>query len=303
MSDDVSKIHKRTELPNIGIFGLGIMGGTIAKNLVDDGYQVFGFDPDKAQCSKAQNADIKIVHSVTEVAENTNIILSSLPNSFALETNVSELIKLSKSDRSADILIELSTLDLASKHKNQACLAEAGFDFLDCPISGTGQQAKTSDIVLFASGNKAVFTDCSPIFKSFAKNSYYLGDFGNGTKMKLIANLLVAIHNVASAEAVVLAQKTGLNMEQFYQVISASPCSSKIFELRAPLMISDTYEPATMKLDVWQKDMKLIREFADNAKSPIPLFAATEPLYQAAVDAELGHQDTAAVCNILRTNE
>ena len=68
-------------------------------------------------------------------------------------------------------------------------------------------------------------------------------------------------------------------------------------------MISDTYEPATMKLDVWQKDMKLIREFADNAKSPIPLFAATEPLYQAAVDAELGHQDTAAVCNILRTNE
>ena len=65
-------------------------------------------------------------------------------------------------------------------------------------------------------------------------------------------------------------------------------------------MISNTYEPATMKLDVWQKDMKLIREFADNAKSPIPLFTTTEPLYQAAIDANLGQQDTAAVCNILQ---
>ena len=120
--------------------------------------------------------------------------------------------------------------------------------------------------------------------------------------MKLIANLLVAIHNVASAEAVILAKRSGLNMEQFYKVISSSPCSSKIFELRAPLMIDNTFEPATMKLDVWQKDMKLIREFANNAQSPIPLFATTEPLYQAAIDANLGQQDTAAVCSILQTN-
>ena len=67
-------------------------------------------------------------------------------------------------------------------------------------------------------------------------------------------------------------------------------------------MIDNTFEPATMKLDVWQKDMQLIREFADNVKSPIPLFATTEPLYQAAIDANLGQQDTAAVCNILQAN-
>ena len=120
--------------------------------------------------------------------------------------------------------------------------------------------------------------------------------------MDMIANLLVAIHNVASAEAVILAKNSGLDMEQFFRVISSSPCSSKIFELRAPLMIGNTYEPATMKLDVWQKDMKLIREFADNAKSPIPLFATTEPLYQAAIDANLGQQDTAAVCSVLQAN-
>ena len=300
MIEDLSKIDGATKYPKIGIFGLGIMGGAIAKNLADDGYQVFGYDPDAVQCKNAENEGIKITGSVKEVAENSHILFSSLPNADALDTIVSELIKLSESDRTAGILIELSTLDLVIKQKNQARLVDAGLDLLDCPISGTGQQAKTGDIVLFASGDQTVFNDCNSIFKSFAKQSYYLGEFGSGTKMKLIANLLVAIHNVASAEAVILAKRSGLNMEQFYKVISSSPCSSKIFELRAPLMISNTYEPATMKLDVWQKDMKLIREFADNAKSPIPLFATTEPLYQAAIDANLGQQDTAAVCNILQ---
>ena len=302
MIEDLSKIDDVTEHPRIGIFGLGILGGAIAKNLVDDGYQVFGYDPDMDQCKNAKKSGITITGSVEEVAENSHIMLSSLPNADALDSIVSELIKLSESDRTAGILIELSTLDLVTKQNNQARLVNAGLDLLDCPISGTGQQAKTGDIVLFASGDQTVFSDCSTIFKSFAKQSYYLGEFGNGTKMKLIANLLVAIHNVASAEAVILAKRSGLNMEQFYKVISSSPCSSKIFELRAPLMIDNTFEPATMKLDVWQKDMKLIREFANNAQSPIPLFATTEPLYQAAIDANLGQQDTAAVCSILQTN-
>ena len=300
MIEDLSKIDDVTEHPRIGIFGLGIMGGAIAKNLVDDGYQVFGYDPDAVQCNNAENAGIKITGSVEEVAENSHIMLSSLPNADALDAIVSELIELSESDRTADILIELSTLDLVTKQKNQARLIDVGLELLDCPISGTGQQVKTGDIVLFASGDQNIFSDCSRIFKSIAKQSYYLGEFGSGTKMKLIANLLVAIHNVASAEAVILAKRSGLDMEQFYEVISSSPCSSKIFELRAPLMISNTYEPATMKLAVWQKDMKLIREFADNAKSPIPLFTTTEPLYQDAIDANLGQQDTAAVCNILQ---
>jgi len=302
MNKDLNKMDSPTEYPKIGIFGLGIMGGAIAKNLVDAGYQVFGYDPDAVQCKQAQNVGVKLSGSAKEIAENTNIMFSSLPNADALDETVSELVELSESECSAGILIELSTLDLVAKERSQARLVAAGIDLLDCPISGTGQQAKSGDIVLFASGDQTVFTDCSRIFKSFAKNSYYLGEFGNGTKMKLIANLLVAIHNVASAEAVILAKRSGLNMEQFYKVISSSPCSSKIFELRAPLMIDNTFEPATMKLDVWQKDMKLIREFANNAQSPIPLFATTEPLYQAAIDANLGQQDTAAVCSILQTN-
>ncbi|SVB19034.1 uncharacterized protein METZ01_LOCUS171888, partial [marine metagenome] len=147
------------------------MGGAIAKNLVDDGYQVFGYDPDAVQCKNAENAGIKITGSVKEVAENSHITLSSLPNADALDAIVSELITLSESDRSAGILIELSTLDLVTKQENQARLVDAGLDLLDCPISGTGQQAKTGDIVLFASGDQTVFSDCSTIFKSFAKQS------------------------------------------------------------------------------------------------------------------------------------
>ena len=172
MIEDLSKIDDVTEHPRIGIFGLGIMGGAIAKNLVDDGYQVFGYDPDMDQCKNAKKSGITITGSVEEVAENSHIMLSSLPNADALDSIVSELIKLSESDRTAGILIELSTLDLVTKQNNQARLVNAGLDLLDCPISGTGQQAKTGDIVLFASGDQTVFSDCSTIFKSFAKQSY-----------------------------------------------------------------------------------------------------------------------------------
>ena len=118
MIEDLSKIDGVADYPRIGIFGLGIMGGAIAKNLVDDGYQVFGYDPDAVQCKNAENAGIKITGSVKEVAENSNIMFSSLPNADALDAIVSELITLSESDRSAGILMELSTLDLVTKQEN-----------------------------------------------------------------------------------------------------------------------------------------------------------------------------------------
>ena len=107
-------------------------------------------------------------------------------------------------------------------------------------------------------------------------------------KMKLVANLLVAIHNVAAAEAIVLAVKSGLDAATAYRVISAGAGASRMLDLRGPLMVEGRYEPPTMKVDVWQKDMALIGEFAAEVAAPTPLFAATVPLYAAAMDQGFG---------------
>jgi 3-hydroxyisobutyrate dehydrogenase-like beta-hydroxyacid dehydrogenase len=111
--------------------------------------------------------------------------------------------------------------------------------------------------------------------------------------------LLVAIHNVAAAEAMVLGMKSGLDPQTLYQVIADGAGGSRMFSVRGPQMVADHYEPATMKIDVWQKDMKIIADFAASMSSPTPLFEACAPIYTAAVAQGRGHQDTAAVCAVL----
>ena len=130
-----------------------------------------------------------------------------------------------------------------------------------------------------------------------------MGDYGNGTKVKLIANLLVSIHNVASAEAIRLGEESGLDLEKLYQVISSGAGTSKIFELRAPMMIEREYLPATMKMDVWSKDMSLIREMINDIGIDSPLFEKTDELYAQANDHELDHMDTASIFELLKKKD
>jgi 3-hydroxyisobutyrate dehydrogenase-like beta-hydroxyacid dehydrogenase len=119
--------------------------------------------------------------------------------------------------------------------------------------------------------------------------------------MKFVANLLVAIHNVASAEAMVLAGKAGLDLRQVVKLVSAGAGNSRIFELRAPMMAENDYLPATMRLSTWQKDMAVIGKFATALGVPTPLFRATIPVYDAANGLGLGDLDVAATCRVLET--
>jgi 3-hydroxyisobutyrate dehydrogenase-like beta-hydroxyacid dehydrogenase len=125
-----------------------------------------------------------------------------------------------------------------------------------------------------------------------------LGAYGNGTKMKYVANLLVAINNVATAEAMVLGMKAGLDPHQIIETVSSGAGNSRVFELRAPMMADDTYLPATMRVRTWKKDMAVIGAFASELNCPTPLFTATNTFYDAAMNLGLAEADTAAVCAV-----
>jgi 3-hydroxyisobutyrate dehydrogenase-like beta-hydroxyacid dehydrogenase len=128
---------------------------------------------------------------------------------------------------------------------------------------------------------------------------YDVGAFGNGSKMKYVANLLVAINNVASAEAMVLGMKAGLDPSVIFEMISNGAGNSRVFELRAPMMVKNDYSDVTMKCSVWQKDMDVIGAFAKRMRVPTPLFSATLPVYAAALKSGHAEDDTAAVCAVL----
>jgi L-threonate 2-dehydrogenase len=281
----------------VGIVGLGIMGGAIARNLVDRGWRVIGFDTDAVRRAELALADVAIADDVGQVARDAPVIMTSLPSPAAVE-DVAQ--RIANSGQSPRIVVELSTLTIADKLRFEAILKKAGHIALDCPLSGTGAQAKVRDLIVYASGDRNAIAQCTRLFSDFAKQSADLGRFGNGSRMKFVANHLVAIHNVATAEAMILAERAGLDPKMVVEMVGPGAGGSRMFQMRAPMMVEGIYEPATMKVSTWQKDMAVIAEFADDVGCATPLFTLTQPVYATAMAMGLGDQDTAAVFEVLK---
>ena len=281
----------------VGIVGLGIMGGAIARNLVARGWRVIGFDTDPAKCAELAEADIVIVENVAHVVKNAPIVMTSLPTPAAVESVAKAIADSGQPPR---IVAELSTLTLADKLRFEAILKKAGHIALDCPLSGTGAQAKLRDLIVYASGDSAAIAKCVPLFADFGKQSADLGAYGNGSKMKFVANHLVAIHNVATAEAMILAERAGLDPKLVVEMVGPGAGGSRMFQMRAPMMVEGKYEPATMKVSTWKKDMAIIAEFADDVGVETPMFTLTQPVYTQALTMGLGDQDTASVFEVLK---
>ncbi|MGB9063935.1 MAG: NAD-binding protein, partial [Pseudolabrys sp.] len=183
--------------------------------------------------------------------------------------------------------------------KAERVLRKAGHIMIDCPVSGTGSQAKNRDLVFYASGDAKATARLRPVLMGFGRNVFNVGQFGNGSRMKYVANLLVAINNVASAEAMVLGMKAGLDPRMIVDLVTAGAGNSRVFELRAPMMAKGRYDDVTMKISVWDKDMQVIGDYARKIRVPTPIFNATKGIYVKAMKSGLGSRDTAAVCAVL----
>jgi putative dehydrogenase len=292
-------MRKRAEeevKPTVGMIGLGIMGSAMAANLTKAKFAVVGYDPVPDRRGALARARGKPVGSVEALAKAARIIVLSLPSADALAEVADQLARRA---RRGTIAVETSTLPIPVKEAARARLARAGVTLLDCPLSGTGAQARTRDLVVFASGPRTAYRQCVPVFEGFARRHRFAGAFGTGSKLKFIANLLVSIHNVAAAEAMVLGMKAGIAPEEVLEVMGDSAGSSRMLQVRGPLMVANKYRPATMKNAVWQKDVKIIGEFARALACPTPLFDAASVVYVSAMAEGLAEEDTGSVCRVL----
>jgi len=280
----------------VGMVGLGIMGSAMSANLARAGFRVAGFDVAPRRRTEHARSGGVAARSPREVARRSSIIISSLPSARALAEVAGEL---AASAKRGTIVIETSTLPIAVKEAARELLAKRGVILLDCPLSGTGAQARVKDLLIYVSGDRAAYRKTVPVLQGFTSANYYVGPFGNGSKMKFVANLLVAIHNVAAAEAMVLGMKAGLDPAQVLKVVAGGAGGSRMFQIRGPMMVKGDYSEATMKNEVWQKDMRIIGEFAARLGVPTPLFNASAAIYTAAMAQGFAKQDTAAVCAVL----
>lgn len=284
------------ERPRVGVVGLGIMGSAMAANLRRDGFALWGADPSAAARRAFKALGGKPCRGAGELAGQVDVVVCSLPSPQALDAVAAEL---AAGGRRGLIVIETSTLDIRDKTRARDTLRAAGVVLLDCPLSGTGAQAALKDLTVYASGPAAAIRRVMPVLQGFSSAQFNLGPFGHGMKMKLMANLLVAIHNVSTAEALLLGQRWGIAPGTAVKVLAGGAGGSRMLQVRGPQMENGGWKTATMKVEVWQKDMKLIAAALREAGVPAPLFSATVPVYDAAMGMGHARSDTAAVFDVL----
>lgn len=282
----------------VGFIGLGAMGSPMSRHLLEAGWSVVGYDVSAAALERHRGNGGHAVDHPSELRGVAEVIVTSLPSARALEVS---LTALAEGSAEPTRILEVSTLTLEQKQAAYGQAEGAGMRLLDCPVSGTSAQAEKGDLVAYLSGaaddDHAVV---DPVLADMTRGVYDLGAFGNGIRLKLVANLLVAIHNLSSAEALLLAERSGLDLGTALPALLDGAGASKMLEVRGPLMISGDYDNATARVEVFRKDLRAIQQLADGLDVPTPLLSVTAMIYAAAAGQGLSQQDTACVFPVLK---
>jgi L-threonate 2-dehydrogenase len=281
----------------VGFIGLGVMGSALSTHLLAAGWQVVGYDIEQAALAAHQDRGGTAVPGSAEVARHAEVIVTSLPTAQALRDVVQDL---GGAAGPGAVVMETSTLPVPVKEQARDLLAERGVVLLDCPLSGTGGQARAKDVVAYLSGPDDAKARALPVLRAMTRGVHDVGAFGNGSAVKFIANLLVAVHNTAAAEALVLAERAGLDLATVLEAVADGAGTSRMFEVRGPAMAAADYSGPGVRTSVFGKDLEIIAGFARDVGSPTPLFALASALYTAALAQGRGNEDAACVHAVLR---
>ena len=283
----------------VGVIGLGNMGLPMAGHLLAAGFGVQGYDVRPEAAAALAEAGGVPAASPAEAAAGAQTVITSLPSVAALQQVVGGEQGLASATPDGLILIETSTLPIAAKAEAARALGRSGAVVLDCPLSGTASQMRAADIAVYASGDPAAIKRSHDVLAAFSWVQHEVGAFGNGMRMKLVANHLVAVHHTAAAEALLLAGRAGLDPALALRALSDGAGSSRMLEIRGPMMVEGDFSRANIALEVFCKDIDLIGDLARTVRCPLPLFSAAAQLHLAAMAQGRLDEDPACVFAVL----
>lgn len=283
----------------VGLIGLGNMGSAMAGSLLDDGVTVIGCDVDARRRDDHVRRGGTCVASPAEVLARSDVVILSLPHGDALRQVVAGEHGLVGAARPGVVVVETGTFALDDKQWARDTLDGAGIALVDCPISGTAGQARKRDLVFYASGDDEHLQRVEPLLRSLGRGAPRVGTFGAGTTMKLVSNLLVTVHTVAAAEALNLASRAGLDRGQALELLTSGSGTSRMLEVRGPMMVDEVYPGDSATVRLLAKDVHLILELAGDRDVPTPLLSVASTMLAAARGQGLGDADPAAVAAAL----
>jgi 3-hydroxyisobutyrate dehydrogenase len=279
----------------VGVIGLGAMGTPVARHLMAAGHSVSGFDIVTDRVGELEAMGGQGTGSIAELAARSGVILTLLPSPAALADVCDALVEATAGRSGQPDVVELSTLGYETKAGARKRLADADISMLDAALSGTAVQAAIGDLIVYISGDRLTMKRCRDVVASIGRAVHDLGAFGNATRTKLVANHLVSVHIAAAAEALLLAQRCGLDPAAVLGALTDGAGSSRMLEVRGPMMAAATYQPPSMRLELFLKDVALIESLGRGVASPTPLFDAAARFFRGAVEEGWAREDTSAV--------
>jgi len=280
-------------MDRVGVIGLGKMGLPIARNLMSRGFLVTGYR--RSGSPELVREGGTSASSAAEVAAGADVLLSIVPGAEDVEEIIEGPAGTLRTLRPGTIHIEMSTIDVDRKARLRDLVQAKGGDLLDCPISGSPGMVAPRLATTFASGEKASVGKVTTVLDAISGPWVYTGAFGTGARMKYVANLLLAVHTVAAAEAMALARRSGLDLQLVQKTLDDSIASSAIWKQRGPLMAERTWSPAPGPIRTLHPILEQIEAHAAQTGLSTSVFAAAKEVFDKALADGCGDLDIACV--------
>ena len=286
-------------METIGVVGVGKIGLPISHNLIKSGRRVVGYR--RSSLAEFEKIGGVPAGSAADVGAQADIVFSCLPSTAALDDVVHGPRGLVHSARPGQIVVELGSHPLPDKKRQIALLGQKGAVFIDGEVSGTPGMVSAKKGVIYLAGDAAACKKVEAVVAGFADSCLYFGEFGAASRVKLVNNLLVAINIAATAEAIALGLKAGVDVPLMIKAIATGSGGSTQFGIRAPWMAERRFQPVQGSAQTLQHYFDMIADFAGSVGVATPLFDCVVPLYQRLIDMGLGDQDVAAMVEAIGT--
>ncbi len=278
----------------IGLVGLGLVGTAMAERLLAEQFDVVGFDIDSTKCEHLEQLGGKVVNSPTEVAEQADRVVLSLPNTEVVLEVIEGPGGILEAKTLPRYIIDTTTGDPEETAALAKRLAKQGIYFLDAPFSGSSRQVRDKEIVFIVGGDKTAFEECKDIFDALGEKVFYVGESGNGSKTKLASNLVLGLNRLALAEGLVFASKLGLDPRAFLELLKVTPAYSSAMDIKGKKMLDGDFT-AQARLRQHHKDVSIILKYAEKLGKKLPLSRVHLDVLKKAIEAGDGDLDNSAV--------
>jgi 3-hydroxyisobutyrate dehydrogenase-like beta-hydroxyacid dehydrogenase len=278
----------------IGLVGLGLVGTAIAERLLAENFNVIGFDIESAKRKHIEKLGAKVVKNPAQVAEQTDLIILSLPNTEVVLKVVEGPDGILESKRLPKYIIDTTTGDPDETAALAQRLKEKEIHFLDAPFSGSSRQVRDKEITFMVGGERRAYEKCRDIFQTLGTNIFYLGDSGNGSKAKLTSNLILGLNRLALAEGLVFASRLGLDPKVFLELLKVSPAYSATMDTKGKKMLERDFTTEA-RLRQHHKDVSIMLKYSEKLGQELPLSRMHLDVLKKAIEAGDGDLDNSAV--------